>query len=117
MTARREPALIIGVISGALSLLVALNFHGLTADQATLIVAAITAVSGAITAAVTRPIAPAAFTLVVTAGADLLAGFHFDLSAGTVAAINGTLLAVLVLLSRGQVSPVVAVAPAQPPAP
>ncbi len=107
MTPVREPALYIGVVSAGLSLVVALNVGSLTSDQAALIVAAITAVGGAITAAVTRPIAPAAFTTLVAAVAALLAGFHYDVSPGTVAAVNGVVLAVLTLLTRGQVSPAV----------
>lgn len=106
MVPTREPALWIGVISGGLSLLVALQIGHLTSDQAALIVATITAVGGVITAAATRPIAPAAFTALVTAVADLLAGFHFDVSAGTVAAVNGLVLAVLTLVTRHQVTPV-----------
>jgi ABC-type thiamin/hydroxymethylpyrimidine transport system permease subunit len=108
MNPRREPALIIGVISAALSLLVTLNFHGLTSEQAALIVAAITAVGGVITAVATRPVAPAAFTALIAAVAALLAGFHFNLDPATVAAFNGLVLAVLTLVTRHQVTPVVA---------
>lgn len=108
MSPRREPALIIGAVSAALSLLVALNFHGLSSEQAALIVAAITAVGGVITAVATRPIAPAAFTALVAAVAALLAGFHFNLDPGTVAAVNGVVLAILALITRHQVTPVTA---------
>jgi hypothetical protein len=111
MTPRREPALYIGAISAGLSLLVALNFHGLTSEQAALIVAAITAVGGVVTAVATRPVAPAAFTALVTAVAALLAGFHFDLDPGTVAAVNGVVLAVLALITRHQVAPAAAARP------
>lgn len=106
MNPTREPALIVGVLSGALSLLVALNFHGLSSDQAALIVAAVTAGGGVATALTTRPIAPAAFTALVAAVAALLAGFHFNVSPGTVAAVNGLVLAVLTLVTRHQVTPV-----------
>lgn len=85
----REPALLLGVISAALSLVVTLGV-GLTSVQA---------------GAMTRPIAPAAFTGVVTAVADLLAAFHFELSAETIGALNALVLAVLTFLARGQVSP------------
>lgn len=108
MLPTREPALYIGVISAALSLLVALQVGSLTSDQAALIVAAITALGGVATAIATRPVAPAAFTALVTAVADLLAGFHFSVSAGTVAAVNGLVLAVLTLITRHQVTPVAA---------
>jgi len=100
----REPALWISVISGALSLIVSLGI-GLDAEEAAGWVALITALFGAATAVLTRPIAPAVFTTVVTASADLLAAYHYDVSAGTVAAVNGFVLAVLTLLTRAQVSP------------
>lgn len=100
----REPALYLGVISGALSLAVTLGV-GLTADQAGAWTAAVSAVFAAVTAAVTRPVAPAAFTGLVTVVASLLAAYHFNVSGGTVAAVNATVLAVLTLLTRGQVSP------------
>lgn len=101
-----EPALITGVLSAALSLVVTLGV-GLSADQAGAWVAVITAAFAVVTAVMTRPIAPAAFTGLVTVVAVLLAAYHFNVSGGTVAAINGTVLAVLTLLTRGQVSPVV----------
>lgn len=100
----REPALWISVISGALSLVVSLSV-GLDAEEAAGWVAVITALFGVATAILTRPIAPAAFTTLVTVTADLLAAYHFDVSAGTVAAVNGFVLAVLTLLTRAQVSP------------
>jgi len=100
----REPALIIGVISAALSLLVTLSI-GLTTDQAGAIVAVISGVFAALTAAFTRPIAPAAFTGLVTVTAALLSAFHFGVAPETVGAINTVVLAVLVLLTRSQVSP------------
>lgn len=111
----REPALIIGVVSAALSLAVTLGV-GLSANQAGAWTALITAVFGVVTAVVTRPVAPAAFTALVTVAADLLGAYHFDVSAGTVAAVNATVLAVLTLLTRGQVSPTAARKPAGPAA-
>ncbi len=101
----REPALFIGAISAALSLAVTLGV-GLTANQAGGWTAVISGASAAVTAVATRPIAPAAFTGLVTVSADLLSAYHYDLSASTVAAVNGTVIAVLTLLTRGQVSPV-----------
>lgn len=103
----REPALIVGAVSAALSLVVTLGV-GLTANQAGAWTAVITAAFGVVTAVLTRPVAPAAFTALVTVTADLLGAYHFDVSAGTVAAVNGTVLAVLTLLTRGQVSPTTA---------
>lgn len=106
----REPALIVGALSAALSLVVTLGV-GLTANQAGAWTAVISGVFAVVTAVMTRPVAPAAFTGLVTVVADLLAAYHFDVSAGTVAAINTTVIAVLTLLTRGQVSPATASAP------
>lgn len=106
----REPALIIGVVSAALSLVVTLGV-GLTTDQAGAIVAVISGVFAAVTAVLTRPVAPAAFTGLVTVTAALLSAFHFGVAPETVGAINTVVLAVLVLLTRGQVSPATTAAP------
>jgi len=100
----REPALIVSSISAVLSLIVTFNI-GLSGEQAGATVAVISAVFGAIAAAATRPIAPAAFTAVVAAGAALLAAYGLNVSAETVGATNAVVLAVLALLTRGQVSP------------
>ena len=100
----REPALIIASVSAGLSLLVTFGF-GLSAEQAGAIVAGISAVFAAVTATVTRPIAPGAFTGLVAAVAALLAAYGLDLSAEKIGAINAVVLAGLALLTRGQVSP------------
>lgn len=100
----REPALIISTLSAVLSLIVTFNI-GMSGEQAGAIVAVISAAFGAITAAMTRPIAPSAFTAAVAAGAALLAAYGLDVSAETVGATNAVVLAVLALLARGQVSP------------
>jgi len=100
----REPALIISTLSAVLSLIVTFNI-GMSGEQAGAIVAITSAVFGAITSAMTRPIAPSAFTAVVAAGAALLAAYGLNVSAETVGATNAIVLAVLALLTRSQVSP------------
>ncbi|BBB01088.1 hypothetical protein RVR_8340 [Actinacidiphila reveromycinica] len=100
----REPALWVSAVSAALSLAVTLGV-GLSADQAGAWTAVISAVFGVVTAILTRPIAPAAFTTAVAVAADLLSAYHYDVSPGAVAAVNTTVLAILGLLTRGQVSP------------
>lgn len=100
-----EPVVVLNALSAILGLVVSLGFTSLTADQAGAIVGVVTAVLGAIAAAMTRPVAPQAFTTLVAAGATLVATFGYDVSAGTTAAINTAVLAVLTLLTRGQVSP------------
>ncbi|MFJ8049793.1 hypothetical protein [Streptomyces luteogriseus] len=100
----REPALIVSTISAVLSLIVTFNV-GMSGEQAGTIVAVISTAFGAIAAAMTRPIAPSAFTALVAAGAALLAAYGLEVSAETVGATNAVVLSVLALLARGQVSP------------
>lgn len=106
-----EPTLILQTVAALLGLLVTFNLNGLSAEQAGLIVAAISAVFGVINAAAVRPVAPAAFTALVGALADLVAAYGFNVSPETIGAVNATVLAVLALIFRQQVTPVAAVAP------
>lgn len=100
----REPALIISAVGALLTVLAALNLSWLDAGAA----AAITAlVSAGIIAATTRPLAPALFTGVVTAGAALVSAYGFDLGDDLVAAITAAVLVACALFGiRPQVSPV-----------
>lgn len=100
----REPALWVAMASGALSLIVTFNV-GLSTDQAGAIVAVIGAFFQAVIALLTRPIAPAAFTGLVLVIVSLLASFHFNVAPETVGALNAPVLAFLVFVMRGQVSP------------
>jgi hypothetical protein len=107
----REPAVILGIVSAALSLLVTFNI-GLSTEQAGAVVAVISGVFAAISAALTRPIAPSAFTGLVTVVVALLAAFHFNVAPETVGSLNALVVAVLVFITRGQVAP--ASQPAKP---
>lgn len=100
----REPALWVGLIGAALTLVGTLGI-GLTGDQAVLWTTAIGALSGAVTAAMTRPLAPGAFLGFVAAAVPLLAAYGFKLSDETVTALNGLILVALPLIVRGQVTP------------
>ncbi|MFE9003066.1 hypothetical protein ACFYOY_13135 [Streptomyces sp. NPDC007875] len=100
----REPAFVLGVVSATLSLLVTFNV-GLSSEQAGAIVAVISALFAAITAALTRPIAPSAFTGAVAAVVALLAAYHYEVAPETVGSLNALVVAMLVFLTRGQVSP------------
>lgn len=86
----REPALIIGGIGSVITLLVALNIPGLSAGAGAAITTLLTA---AIIAITTRPVAPALYTAVITAGAAVIAEYGFHVSDAVVAAISSALLA------------------------
>lgn len=101
----REPVVILNTLSAVLGLIVSLGFTGLTAEQAGVIVALVSAILGGIAAAMTRPIAPQAFTAIVAAGATAVAAFGYEVSQETVGAINTLALTALTLLTRFQVTP------------
>lgn len=101
----REPVVVTNTLAAVLGLIVSLGVTSLTAEMAGAIVGVATAILGAIAAAMTRPVAPQAFTTVVAAGAVLVATFGYEASQETVGAINTVVLAVLTLLTRVQVTP------------
>lgn len=109
----REPALWLNSLAAILGLLVTFNV-GLTEVQAGWLVAGTSAVLGAIAAALTRPIAVQAFTSLVATVASAVGAFGFEVAPTTTAAINGTILAVLMFITRGQVTPVPAKQSPQP---
>lgn len=100
-----EPVVLMNTLAASLGLIVSLGITGLTDAMAGGSVAFVTAVLGAYAAWKTRPVAPQAFTTVVAAGAVLLATFGYDVAQETVGAINVFVLALLTLLTRGQVTP------------
>jgi small basic protein len=101
----REPVVILNALSAVLGLVVSLGVTSLSAEQSAAIVALVSAILGGIAAAMTRPIAPQAFTAIVAAGAVLVAAFGYDVSQATIGAINTVVLAGLTLLTRQQVTP------------
>lgn len=110
----REPALWLNSLAAVLGLVVTFNV-GLTEVQAGLLVAGTSAVLGAIAAALTRPIAVQAFTAAVATVASAVGAFGFEVAPTTTAAINGCVLAVLMFITRGQVTPIAPPAPAARP--
>lgn len=102
---RREPALLLNVAAALLGLIVTFGVDWLSAEQAALIVAALNAGFGVLTAVLTRPIAPAAFTAFISALAALGAAYGLEYSQENVGALNVLVLAVLAFLTRVQVSP------------
>ena len=101
----KEPVVVLNTLSAILGLIVSLGVTSLTAEQAGATVAVVSAVLGGIAAAMTRPVAPQAFTAIVAAGATAVAAFGYEVSQESVGAINTLVLAVLTLLTRVQVTP------------
>jgi uncharacterized membrane protein len=100
-----EWALAVGAITAILDWIVGFGWSALTADQAALIVTAITAVAGVVAALKTRPIAPGAFTYAISAGAALLGGYGLHLSQQNVATFSAAFVAILAFVMRGHVAP------------
>lgn len=109
----REPTIVLQTVSALLTILVSFQFDALTADQATLIVALLSAVIGAVNAALVRPVAPAAITAVFTTGAALLAGYGLELPQEMVGAVTAAVPVLLTLLTRAQVTPAADPRPAE----
>lgn len=104
-TFRREPTVVLQAVSAVLTIVVAFGLPFLTADQATLIIALLTAILGAVNAFKTRPVAPAAVIAVFTAGVALVSGYGLDLSQELVGSITAAVPVLMALLIRSQVTP------------
>jgi hypothetical protein len=102
---RREPTLVLSVLSGVLAILVSFGFPGLSAEQAGLLIAVVSAVIGVINAVAVRPISPAAFTGLVAAAAALLTSYGLNFSQEQVGSVQVAVVAVLALITRVSVTP------------
>lgn len=102
----REPTVIIQTLAALLGIGVAFGLPNLSAEQAGFIIAAIYALLGAFNAFAVRPIAPAAFIGAVGAIAALTAAYGLEFSQEQIGSVSSALVAVIVLLTRAQVSPV-----------
>jgi hypothetical protein len=99
----REPALWLAVIGAVVTWAVSLGLDWLNAGQATAI---ITAVTAAVIALTTRPIAPALFVGAVSAGAALFAQYGLDWSRASVTGLGAILLTGFALFGiRPQATP------------
>lgn len=101
----REPTLLLQAISAILSIGVAVGLPGLSAEQSALVVAVISAFFGVVNALAVRPVAPAAFIGLVGAVAALVTGYGLEVSQELVGSISATVVTVLALLTRVQVTP------------
>lgn len=102
-----EPALIVGAIVAAISLAGTLGFALLSPDQAGLWILAINAIAAGIMAWTTRPISPGVFTYLVGAIVGLAASYGLNVTPEQLNGLNVMVIAVLTLITRGQVSPAV----------
>jgi len=101
----REPTVIVQALSGLLTILVGFGLDWLTADQATAIIAALTALAGALNALAVKPWAPPAFVGLAQAVATLVTGYGLDLPPEVVASITAAIPVLLSLQTRAQVTP------------
>lgn len=102
---QREPTLWIAVVNAAVILIGTFGLHFVSGGQAAAIVVVINAIFLAINAYAVRPISPAVFTYAVGAVVALLAAYGYNVPVETVASLNVLVIAILALLTRGQVSP------------
>jgi hypothetical protein len=99
----REPAAIVSLITALISLLVAFNFPGLSAEAGA---ALVTFIGGVVIAATTRPWAPGLIAGLVASGAALAAGWGWHLSDAQVASASAlVMVAFSVYGARPQVTP------------
>jgi hypothetical protein len=101
----REPTLWLAVISSLIVVAGTFGLHWLNGQQAGFLVAAINGVAAAINAYAVRPISPTTFTYAIGAVVALAASYGMNVTNEQLAMINGTVVPILALLSRGQVSP------------
>jgi hypothetical protein len=101
----REPTLVIQSISALLAVFVAVGIPNLSAEQAGLIIAVLTASLGVFNALLVRPVSPAAFTGFVAAGAALLTSYGLELSQEVVGSVSAAVVVLLALFVRGQGTP------------
>lgn len=101
----REPAALIGAVTGILAIVVGFTTV-ITPDQAGAITALLTAVAAAWTAAKVKPVAPTILTGVITTGAALVGSFGLDLSQQQVGTLVGAASLILTaIVVRPQSTP------------
>lgn len=108
----KEPALIVGFVAAVVAVVVGLNVDWLSAGAGVAVVAAVGAI---LTAATTRPVAPALFVGAFVAVAAVLAEYNYHLSDGLIAGAGGLILAAFALFGvRPQVTPTASPVPIAP---
>jgi len=101
-----EPAIVVGALVSVINLIGTFGISYFNPDNAAAIVIVVNALAAILMAWTTRPIAPSLFTSLVSAVLALGATYGLQLPAETVLAINAAVYPILMLIARGQVSPV-----------
>ena len=101
-----EPAIVVGALVSVINLIGTFGISYFNPDNAAAIVVIVNALAAILMAWTTRPVAPSLFTSLVSAVLALGATYGLQLPAETVLAINATVYPILMLIARGQVSPV-----------
>ncbi len=103
---KKDPSLYIAAIAAVLGVIVSLGFKGLSAEQAGLIMGAITAAGGVWTAIHTRPVPPTLFTSFLGAVALVLVSYGFDrITPDILAAVQVAVSSLVGILTWQSVSP------------
>ena len=101
-----EPAIVVGALVSVINLIGTFGISYFNPDNAAAIVIVVNALAAILMAWTTRPVAPSLFTSLVSAVLALGATYGLQLPAETVLAINAAVYPMLMLIARGQVSPV-----------
>lgn len=101
----REPAALVGLVSGVLALLLSLDQLGLTNEKVGLIMGVVTALVGVYTAWKTRDTMLGVIVAAVNATAALVVGYGFELSADTTAAAIAIVTVLVGFFQRTQTTP------------
>lgn len=107
MRLKFEPTLVLQTLAALLTFMVTFGLPFLNAEQAGAIVAVLAAFIGVYNAVKVRPIAPAAFQALITVGVALLSTYGLHFSQQGIGALQVLVVAVIAMLTRGQVSPAV----------
>ena len=102
---KREPAALVGLVSGVLALLLSLDQLGLTNEKVGLIMGVITALAGVYTAWSTKDTMLGVILGAVNAAAALVAGYGFELSQDTTAAVIAIVTVIVGFYQRTQTTP------------
>lgn len=101
----REPAVWLGLIAAGLALLVPMGVVDFTSDEIALIMAAVTAVFGVITAYLTHDVMLGVLVGLVNAVAALFVGFGVNVNPDLTASIIGVVTVLVSFFQRTQTFP------------